>query len=164
MKKYDSSNILYLDESGIRKNESVEYGWAPKGKKLFDLRDGSTNKCLNIIATLKGGKLIAPFAFEGSCNTEVFNLYLREFLKPVLREGDVIVLDNASFHHSSKIRELAEECGCVVEFLPPYSPDLNRIENYWHSVKCKLRRKLKTPRIGPMEAILEIFSSPIQIG
>lgn len=155
----DASKIIYLDESGIRKNEAIEYGWAKKGRRLHDLRDGSTNKCLNIIGSLKQGKIIAPFAFEGSCNTDVFNTYLQKILKPILKENDVIILDNASFHRSSNIYEIAREAGCRVEFLPPYSPDLNKIEGYWYSVKTKFRKSIKNSSKSPMDAITDIFMS-----
>lgn len=160
MNAYEKSQIIYLDESGIRKNEAVEYGWAPKGEKLYDLRDSSKNISFNIIAGLRDKNLIAPFAFEGSCNTEVFNTYLRNILKPELTRGDVIVLDNASFHHSSVVEDIAKECGCKVEFLPPYSPDLNNIEGYWHAVKSRFRRLIKNPKKSPMDAISEIFRGP----
>ena len=154
---YHESQIIYLDETGIRKNEAIEYGYAPKGEKLYDLRDSSKNKAFNVIAALKNKKIIAPFVFEGSCNSDVFNAYLRNILKPILVKGDVIVLDNASFHKSSIIKDIAKECECKVEYLPPYSPDLNSIEEYWHSIKARLRRAIKNTNATPIETIREVF-------
>lgn len=156
---YDDSQIIYLDESGIRNNEAIEYGWALKGQKLYDLKNGSRNKSFNIIAALKNGELIAPFAFEGACNSDIFNTYLRKILKPLLTKGSVIVLDNASFHKFSDMKKIAEKSGCIVEFLPPYSPDLNDIEGYWHSVKSRFRRIIKNTGKSPIDAITEVFMS-----
>jgi len=112
---------------------------------------------LNIIGALKNGKITAPFAFEGSCDTEVFNSYLQEVLKPILEKGDVIVLDNASFHKASNITAIAKDAGAIVEYLPPYSPDLNKIEGCWHSIKTRFRRHIQKSNMTPIEAITEVF-------
>ena len=136
-------HLVYLDESGIRKNEAIEFGWAKKGTRLHDLRNGARNKVLNLIGALSNKKLIAPFAFEGSCDTDVFNTYLFKVLKPCLNKHSVIILDNASFHRASSIEVLCQQIGCKFLFLPPYSPDLNKIEGYWVLVKTKLRKLLR---------------------
>jgi len=73
--------------------------------------------------------------FEGTCNTEVFNLWLEQMLLPCLVTGSVIVLDNATFHKSELTVRLVEEAGCKLLFLPPYSPDLNPIEKLWGNIK-----------------------------
>ena len=87
---------------------------------------------------MKGG-FIAPFCFKGHTNTEVFNTWVEEVLLPDLRRGQVVILDNAAFHKSSRTTELIESAGCRVIFLPPYSPDLNKIEPMWANLKQKIR-------------------------
>jgi len=80
--------------------------------------------------------------FEGTCDTALFNTWLEKVLIPNLIPGQVLILDNASFHKSKKSKELVEKAGCKMLFLPPYSPDLNLIEKYWANMKNKMRELL----------------------
>jgi len=73
-------------------------------------------------------------------NTDLFNIYLEEFLLPVLEPGQIIVMDNASFHQSIETDWLYEQAGCQLLFLPPYSPELNPIEQTWASFKPYIKR------------------------
>lgn len=68
--------------------------------------------------------------FVGSCNRDLFETWLRECLLPRLQPGDVIVIDNASFHRSQYIEDVVAQAGCELWYLPPYSPDLNAIEHW----------------------------------
>lgn len=98
---------------------------------------------MNIIGGLKNGKLIAPFSFEGSCDASVFNTYIDKILRPFMNKNTVLILDNASFHKASNIEIIAKNNGTKVFYLPPYSPDLNPIEHFWHKVKTKVRKYLR---------------------
>lgn len=80
--------------------------------------------------------------FEGTCNTSLFNTWMKQLLIPNLIPGQVLILDNASFHKSAESKKLIEEAGCKILFLPPYSPDLNPIEKYWANMKNKVREIL----------------------
>lgn len=80
--------------------------------------------------------------FEGTCDTTLFNIWLKQVLIPELTPGQVVILDNASFHKSAKSKRLLEEAGCKLMFLPPYSPDLNPIEKHWANMKVKVREFL----------------------
>jgi transposase len=73
--------------------------------------------------------------FQGSCNTELFMAWVQQQLVPSLKKGQVVVMDNASFHKSPRIREAIEQTGCRLIYLPPYSPDLNPIEIFWANMK-----------------------------
>lgn len=75
--------------------------------------------------------------FNGTCDTDVFNLWLETSLLPTLKKGAVIVLDNAAFHKSLRTVELVQQAGCKLLFLPPYSPHLNPIEKLWANIKKK---------------------------
>ncbi len=157
LEKRSDKQIIYIDECGLRKNEVYQYGWAPKNSRLYDLKEGSNYKSLNIIGALRNDELIAPFAFEGSCDSNVFNVYVKEVLKPFLDEKTVIILDNASFHRSSKIIEIAHESKAEVLYLPPYSPDFNPIEHQWHRVKTKVRKLLRDGVNNIEMAVNEVF-------
>ena len=87
-------------------------------------------------------KILAPLTFEGYCNTLLVETWVEKYLVPELQPGQVIVIDNASFHKSLRIRQLIEQAGCELLFLPPYSPDLNKIEKFWARLKHYLRKTL----------------------
>ena len=79
------------------------------------------------MAGLKNNEPLAPMAFKGYCDTDVVLTWLKEWLIPVLKPGDTIIWDNATFHKSPAIRKAIETAGCHLLFLPPYSPDLNPV-------------------------------------
>ncbi|MEH1880514.1 IS630 family transposase [Nostoc sp.] len=136
----EASQLVYIDESGIDNREDYGYGWNPKGKRFHDLKSGKRNIRVSIMSGLCQGKLVAPLTFEGSCNRLLFEKWLEEKLLPQLKSGQTIILDNATFHKSEKIRELIESVGCEIEYLPSYSPDLNDIEHYWFPIKNRVRK------------------------
>lgn len=152
-----AKEIIYLDECGLRKNEICQYGWCLKGDRLHALKESSQHKTLNIIGGLKQGKMIAPFAFEGSCDALVFNTYVEKVLKQNLSKNTLIILDNASFHKASNIEEVAKSTGAEVLYLPPYSPDLNPIEHQWHSIKTKIRKLLRDGVESLSQAVTNAF-------
>ena len=92
-----------------------------------------------LIAGYQKGGFIAPFRFKGYTDTTVFNEWIEKCLIPDLRPGQVVVMDNASFHKSLKTKELIEKAGCRLLFQPPYSPDLNKIEPMWANIKQRLK-------------------------
>ena len=111
---------------------------APRGERVYaDIR-GARRGRTSVIAASNGNDLVRPFTFEGHCNRDVVMAYFREMLLPFIPSGGVIVLDNASFHHSPELLALVESHGCSLLFLPPYSPDLNPIEHVWAKLKKEL--------------------------
>lgn len=103
------------------------------------------------------GNIIAPLVFQGYTNTDVFVAYLEKVLVPSLRKGQVIVMDNAAFHKSPRIKKIIEDAGCSLIFLPAYSPDLNPIEHFWHSIKNKIRKKLAESEFDLFQTALCAF-------
>ncbi len=136
--------LVYVDESGIDTREDYGYGWNPKGERFYDLKSGIRNLRVSIMSALCKGELVAPLTFEGSCNRLVFEKWLQEKLLPELKSGQTVILDNATFQKSQKIRELIESVGCELEYLPPDSPDLNEIEHYWFPIKNRVRKSVGT--------------------
>ena len=99
---------VYIDESGIDNREAYSYGWNEKGQRFYEVKSGKRSIRVSIISALCQGRLIAPFTFEGSCNRLVFEQWLSEKLLPHLKPGQTVILDNARFHKSEKIREVIE--------------------------------------------------------
>ncbi len=90
---------------------------------------------------------MAPLSFDGTCHSRLFELWLRVMLCPLLRAGQVVILDNARFHRKKAVERILNKVGCRALFLPTYSPDLNPIEQQWHPFKTRVR----TNRIRGMD-------------
>lgn len=116
------------------------YGYSLKGERCYGTHNWGAKGRTNAIGALIGGKLLTVSLFDQNVNTEVFNTWLEQDLIPKLPKGSVIVMDNASFHKSSKMKDQIKLSGHILEYLPPYSPDLNPIEHKWAQAKS-LRRK-----------------------
>ena len=144
---------VYVDETGCDERLQREYGWSPCGEMCVGTRLGRARKRLSVVAawqknggTGNGGTgaattpgLIAPLSFEGTCHQRLFEMWLRLMLCPLLRAGQVVILDNARFHRKAVVQRILRRVGCRAVFLPPYSPDLNPIEQQWHSFKTRVR-------------------------
>ena len=117
-----------------------EYAWSPRGESIIDERKGRATEKLNIIAGLSKGNIIAPMIYECSTDSELFNFWLEHLLLPEIPKNSLIIMDNASFHKSEKTKELVEKFSCRLLFLPPYSPDLNPIEQFWAIIKAKIKK------------------------
>ena len=139
LKQIPPKTLIYIDEAGVDNRLYREYGRAPRGEKIYGEIPGKKRERISMIAGLMNKTFIAPFTFQGGCNANVFNTWLEKILLPELPRGTTIVMDNAAFHKSLKTRELIENSGCYLLFLPTYSPDFNPIENCWHKIKSILR-------------------------
>ena len=141
-----------MDESGLDQSLFRLRARAPRGEKVYAKIPGVRTRRLNIIGALMSKKFFAPLTFIGSCNTDVVNYWFKNILLPEIPKGTTIVMDNASFHKDESTLKLIEDAGCHVLFLPPYSPERNKIENCWHVVKSRAR-----PLIQGINRTLEEF-------
>jgi transposase len=139
IEQIDPKKIIYIDESGVEDTLYRQYARAPRGDAIIAEVKGKKSERISLIAGLLGHKLIAPLCFKGYTDTNVFNQWVEKVLLPELPPGHVVIMDNARFHQSTKTRELIESAGCALLFLPPYSPDLNPIEQWWAILKAKIR-------------------------
>ncbi len=133
---------MYVDESGMDERDDYGYGWCERGKRFEALKSGRRTGRVNMIAAYCQQQLMAPFTIEGACNRVVFETWLETCLVPVLQPGQVVIVDNATFHHGGRIAALIEAVGCRLLYLPPYSPDFNRIEKCWAWLKSRIRKTL----------------------
>jgi transposase len=132
------------------------YAWSPLGERVYGLKSGSRRGRVNMIAGYRDTQLIAPFTIDGACNRAIIETWLETTLIPCLHPGDWVIADNATFHHGGRIAELLAAAGCKIVYLPPYSPDLNRIEKCWAWLKSRIRKLLRDshPLRDAMEMVL----------
>jgi len=108
---------------------------------------------VTLLASMSAEGMGPCLAVEGSTTREVFETYLERVLAPSLKAGQVVVMDNLSSHKGSRVKELVEERGCEILYLPPYSPDLNPIEEAFAKIKALLRRAGARTREALIEAM-----------
>jgi transposase len=116
------------------------HGYSERGTRCFGVHDWGAKGRVNVICALIGKLLFAVGLFNCSVDSIVFGTWVKEFLLPNLTEPTVIVMDNATFHKDTATLQLIRKAGHIIEFLPPYSPDLNPIEHKWAEKKA-FRRK-----------------------
>lgn len=158
LQKHNPDKLVYIDESGIDKFISREYGWGFKGSKIIGEVSGRHYARESFIAGKLQNKIIAPFCYTGTCDSILFNFWLENFLLPTLGPGYTLIMDNAAFHKSENTKILIENAGCKLLFLPPYSPDFNPIEKFWAHLKAKIKKIID--RFSTLaEAIDEAFTN-----
>jgi len=122
------SRLAFIDETWVKTNMAPLRGWGPRGQRLKAYAPHGHWKTLTFIAALRHDRIDAPFVIDGPINGEMFRLYVEKVLAPTLAEGDVVVLDNLGSHKGKAARPAIRARGAHLIFLPPYSPDLNPIE------------------------------------
>ena len=126
---------VHIDECSFEPSVIRRYGYALKGQRLYGLTGGKRRPRTSLIAARIEGRIQAPFLFQGACNADVFNVWLKTMRCPHLTGDPLVILDNAAFHNSPQTLRLIEKTGATLLFLPPYSPDLNPIENDFAALK-----------------------------
>lgn len=138
--QYAPERMVYVDEAGTDDTEDYPYGWCAQGERYYDFKLGHKTERISMVAASCCRQVIAPMTFVGYCNTKLIEMWVEFFLLPELLPGQIVIMDNASFHGSARIRQLIEQAGCQLIFLPAYSPDLNKIEKFWARLKNYLRK------------------------
>ena len=133
-----TTNIVYVDESGLNRYHRRELARARRGVKVRDVKPGKRFERTNVIAGLLGSRHLAVRTYGHSTTANFFEEWFEWELLSEVPEGSIIVMDNATFHRKSKLHEIAVRHGVVVLFLPPYSPEFNPIEKSWANLKSWL--------------------------
>lgn len=140
MTKFDARHYVFMDESGANLTLHPRYGRAPKGERCPGAVPRNYHQNLTLFASLTLDGLSSAMLLDGAADRPAFEVYLREFLVPTLRPGQIVILDNLAVHKQAALRRLIHAAGCRVLFLPSYSPDFNPIELAFAAIKAHLRR------------------------
>jgi transposase len=138
--------LIFLDESGVSTQMTRRYARAPRGVRVHETTPEGNWKILTILGAMSLSGMIATMTIEAATDAEIFLAYLDHVLCPVLRPGNVVVMDNLSSHKVAGVRERIAAVGAELLYLPPYSPDLNPIEKAW----AKLKQLLRSARPEPL--------------
>jgi transposase len=130
---------VFLDETWAATNMARRYGRAPRGQRVLDAVPHGHWRTTTVIAALRAEGIVAPLVFDGAIDGQSFLAYAEQFLAPALRPGDVVVMDNLGSHKVAGVREAVEARGATLLYLPPYSPDLNPVEQAFAKLKALLR-------------------------
>ncbi|WP_412064054.1 IS630 family transposase [Rhizobium sp. SYY.PMSO] len=135
----DPRRLVFIDETWIKTNMAPLRGWGPKGKRLRSFAPHGHWRTLTFLGALRCDRLVAPCVFDGPINGQCFRAYVEQLLLPILEPGDIVVMDNLGSHKSVAIRQIIRNAGARLWYLPPYSPDLNPIEQAFAKIKHWMR-------------------------
>jgi len=151
---------VFLDESSINIDMTRLYARGARGQRVYDYVPDTRWKAMSIISSLRLNGQTESLVYKDSLTGDFFKQWLKEALCPTLKNGDILIMDNLSCHKVKGVRELVENAGAQLRYLPPYSPDFNPIEKMWSKIKAILRklkcRSEKRLFDGIREAFLQV--------
>ena len=136
----DPKDLVFLDETGSHLGYTPTHAWAPVGQRAYATAPANRGENKTVVAALTLDGVGPLLRFDGAMTTARFEGYVRFFLAPTLRKGQIVIADNLAAHHSPVARAAIEKCGARFLPHPPYSPDFNPIEEAFSKVKQSLRR------------------------
>lgn len=136
----DAAKLVFIDETGTNTAMVRSRGRGLCGQRVIGRVPYGHWKTLTFVAGLRAGAITAPFVIDRPMNGRIFQIYLRQCLVPALKAGDIVVMDNLPAHKLSAVRQIIEAAGATLLYLPPYSPDLNPIEQAFAKLKALLRK------------------------
>jgi transposase len=151
--------LVFLDEFGANTKMQRTHGRAAPGERVVDNVPHGHYKTISSIAALSTKGIIASASFDGGTTAAKFVEFVGDKLIPVLRQGQVLVLDNLAAHNDRRVDQLIEAAGCKVLRLPPYSPDFNPIENAISKIKTVLRKLAKRTVPGLFHGISKALAT-----
>lgn len=136
----DTQQLIFIDESGFNLGMSARYGRALSHQRAIGHAPLNRGTRLTMIAAIGVREVKTALYGKWHCDGDIFRQFIEQCLVPVLRVGDIVVMDNLSTHKVEGIETLIESKGASLTYLPPYSPDLNPIELLWSKIKNHIRR------------------------
>lgn len=137
----EAKRLVFIDETWTKTNMTRLHGRCAKGQRLVAHVPHGHWKTMTFVAGLRCGGIVAPCVFDGPVNAVCFLAWVVQFLVPTLQTGDIVVMDNLSSHKGAAVRSALRAVGAKLFFLPPYSPDLNPIEQAFSQLKTLLRKE-----------------------
>ncbi len=141
--RLDPQRLIFIDETWIKTNMAPLRGWGPKGQRLHGYAPHGHWRTMTFLAALRCDRVCAPCVFDGPINGVSFRAYVEQQLIQTLRPGEIVIMDNLGSHKSQAVREAIKSAGARLWFLPPYSSDLNPIEQAFAKVKHWMRMAQK---------------------
>lgn len=138
--RLDPAKLVFVDETGASTKMARLYGRAKRGRRVVGRVPWGHWKTVTFVAGLRLDGFAAPFVIDCAMNGAIFVEYLQQCLAPSLRCGDIVVIDNLPAHKRQQVRQIIEAVGATLRYLPPYSPDLNPIEQSFAKLKSHLRK------------------------
>ena len=157
--KTDPKRLMVVDEMGTNTSLSPLRAWSRRGERAHCTTPRNRGKNTTLLSSMSAEGMGPSLAITGAIDAEVFGAYLERVLLPELRPGRIVVMDNLSAHKTQGVRELVEGAGCELLYLPPYSPDLNPIEEAFAKIKNLLRKAEARTRETLVEALGPALSS-----
>ena len=145
--------LFVVDECGVHTSLSPIYGYAPRGERLHLSVPRNRGKNTTVLSSMTIEGMGPSLAVEGATTARVFETYVEKVLVPSLRAGQIVVMDNLGAHRPERIRELIEQRGCELLYLPSYSPDYNPIEEAFAKIKNLLRKAAARSKEALVETI-----------
>jgi transposase len=162
----DPSRLIFLDESGVTTEMTRRYGRAARGERVAEGTPAGHWRTLTVLGAIRMSGWVATMTIQAATHGEIFVAYLEQVLCPQLQPGDIVVMDNLSPHKLGGVRNLIEQTGAELWYLPPYSPDFNPIEKCWSQVKQLLRaakaRSLDTLEPAVAQALAAVTPLNVQ--
>ena len=143
----------------MKTNMAPMRGWGPRGARLPGRAPQGHWRTLTFIAALRADRIDAPCVFNGPINGEAFTAYVEQVLAPTLAPGDVVILDNLGSHKGQAARAAIRKVGAHMIFLPPYSPDLNPIEQVFAKLKHFLREGAARTQDSVIDSVAQILET-----
>jgi transposase len=148
-----AGRLVFVDECSTNTSLSPIYGWSRRGSRVYFEVPRNWGANVTLVSSMSLEGMGASLAVEGSTTREVFEAYLEQVLAPTLKPGQIVVMDNLSSHKGPRVRALIERRGCELMYLPPYSPDLNPIEEAFAKLKALMRKAGARTREALLEAM-----------
>lgn len=149
----EARRLVFVDECGANISLVPLYAWSRRGERAPAKAPRNWGKNVTLLSSMSIEGMGPSLAVEGATTRGVFEAYLEEVLAPTLLPGQVVVMDNLSAHKGGRVREIVEERGCELLYLPPYSPDYNPIEEAFAKLKGLLRKSGARSRQALVEAM-----------